>query len=521
MALDNHVVKKHPDFITSVTSKLYECTECHYKTTMKHDFNRHTSMHQGTTPSYSVTCAHCNVKLKSKRALDDHVIRKHPDFVTSVSRKIHECSMCSYKTLHKSSFDKHMTTHTTENARGGICVQCNATFKSARALDDHVVKKHPNDTASVSRKIHECTKCSYKTIFRYDLDRHMSTHPKIASSYEPKACVHCNATFKRKLWLDDHVVRKHVDFMSSVTSKLHECTKCSYKTVRKKLLVRHFLTHSYTAKSYSESCVHCNAKYQQRISLDDHIIKKHPEFITSVTSKIYECEHCVFKTIKKHDFDKHLSTHFEISPSSSSVTCIHCNDTFKSDRWRDAHIMKRHPEFTSSLTRKVYECTICPYKTILKFKFDRHMLEHPETASSYKFSSCHHCGAKFKIKADLDEHLVENHPNFIVSLSRKVYECTYCVYKTTVKKSLDKHMSSHPEADPSDKPNTCMYCNVTLCNKRVRDDHVVKKHPHLAASVNRKIFECAECSYRTILRSSFSCHMQTHSKSSTNNKSGR
>nr|CAH7729029.1 unnamed protein product [Callosobruchus chinensis] len=674
MALDNHVVKKHPDFITSVTSKLYECTECHYKTTMKHDFNRHTSMHQGTTPSYSVTCAHCNVKLKSKRALDDHVIRKHPDFVTSVSRKIHECSMCSYKTLHKSSFDKHMTTHTettlrecihcnatfksraslddhtlrkhpdfiatitrkiyecinciykttikshfnkhmsvhTENARGGICVQCNATFKSARALDDHVVKKHPNDTASVSRKIHECTKCSYKTIFRYDLDRHdasshpeavscihcnlilktkaaldehvvkkhpdsiaslarriyeclqcfykttikrnfdrhlsthsedvssceliqcdhctakfksklslddhvirkhpefiasvsrkihecpicfyktvnstsfnrhTSRHSKIASSYEPKACVHCNATFKRKLWLDDHVVRKHVDFMSSVTSKLHECTKCSYKTVRKKLLVRHFLTHSYTAKSYSESCVHCNAKYQQRISLDDHIIKKHPEFITSVTRNVYKCTKCTFKTAKKGHFDRHTLMHSGI-PSSH-------------------HVVRKHPSFIESVTSKIYECEHCVFKTIKKHDFDKHLSTH----SSYKFSSCHHCGAKFKIKADLDEHLVENHPNFIVSLSRKVYECTYCVYKTTVKKSLDKHMSSHPEADPSDKPNTCMYCNVTLCNKRVRDDHVVKKHPHLAASVNRKIFECAECSYRTISKIALNYHV--------------
>nr|CAH7729032.1 unnamed protein product [Callosobruchus chinensis] len=414
MALDNHVVKKHPDFITSVTSKLYECTECHYKTTMKHDFNRHTSMHQGTTPSYSVTCAHCNVKLKSKRALDDHVIRKHPDFVTSVSRKIHECSMCSYKTLHKSSFDKHMTTHTETTSK---CIHCNATFKSraslddhtlrkhpdfiatitrkiyecinciykttikshfnkhmsvhtengARALDDHVVKKHPNDTASVSRKIHECTKCSYKTIFR---------HPKIASSYEPKACVHCNATFKRKLWLDDHVVRKHVDFMSSVTSKLHECTKCSYKTVRKKLLVRHFLTHSYTAKSYSESCVHCNAKYQQRISLDDHIIKKHPEFITSVTRKIYECTQCVYKSLRKKSFVKHMSRHPEAVPGDSLNRCVHCNATLRSKRALDDHVVRKHPDSAAPVGRKILECTECRFKTVLKGSLAQHMLTH-------------------------------------------------------------------------------------------------------------------------------------------------
>nr|CAH7729038.1 unnamed protein product [Callosobruchus chinensis] len=647
-ALDDHVIRKHPDFVTSVSRKIHECSMCSYKTLHKSSFDKHMTTHTETTSSAGLReCIHCNATFKSRASLDDHTLRKHPDFIATITRKIYECINCIYKTTIKSHFNKHMSVHT-ENARGGIffrCFHCETTFKSKLAVDYHVVEQHPNFIASIARKIYECTKCGYKTIFKYHFERHMSTHPKIASSYEPKACVHCNATFKRKLWLDDHVVRKHVDFMSSVTSKLHECTKCSYKTVRKKLLVRHFLTHSYTAKSYSESCVHCNAKYQQRISLDDHIIKKHPEFITSVTrnvykctkctfktakkghfdrhtlmhsgipssrklftcihcdvtvkgkmvltehvlkkhpdfassitekintcticnfkttmkhhfdrhmsvhsgipsssktfmcmycdavlkrrnaltdhvvrkhpsfiesvtSKIYECEHCVFKTIKKHDFDKHLSTHFEISPSSSSVTCIHCNDTFKSDRWRDAHIMKRHPEFTSSLTRKVYECTICPYKTILKFKFDRHMLEHPETASSYKFSSCHHCGAKFKIKADLDEHLVENHPNFIVSLSRKVYECTYCVYKTTVKKSLDKHMSSHPEADPSDKPNTCIHCNATFKNKGSLNDHILKKHPDFVSSITKKINTCTTCNFKTTIKHQFDRHMSVHS----------
>nr|CAH7729036.1 unnamed protein product [Callosobruchus chinensis] len=644
MALDNHVVKKHPDFITTI----HECTKCAYRTILKHDFDKHNVLiHPEILSPFKLReCIHCNATFKSRASLDDHTLRKHPDFIATITRKIYECINCIYKTTIKSHFNKHIfaksnfrknqlqvvsrkagrksficynCNHNVHSKRHLIshlkthvdnfasqvtidissdsetvfrCFHCETTFKSKLAVDYHVVEQHPNFIASIARKIYECTKCGYKTIFKYHFERHMSTHPKIASSYEPKACVHCNATFKRKLWLDDHVVRKHVDFMSSVTSKLHECTKCSYKTVRKKLLVRHFLTHSYTAKSYSESCVHCNAKYQQRISLDDHIIKKHPEFITSVTrnvykctkctfktakkghfdrhtlmhsgipsshrhmsvhsgipsssktfmcmycdavlkrrnaltdhvvrkhpsfiesvtSKIYECEHCVFKTIKKHDFDKHLSTHFEISPSSSSVTCIHCNDTFKSDRWRDAHIMKRHPEFTSSLTRKVYECTICPYKTILKFKFDRHMLEHPETASSYKFSSCHHCGAKFKIKADLDEHLVENHPNFIVSLSRKVYECTYCVYKTTVKKSLDKHMSSHPEA------GMCIHCKETFKNKIWLDDHVVKKHPNFITSVTSKLYECSQCIYKTVIERSFDQHMSMHSATASTHK---
>nr|CAH7729043.1 unnamed protein product [Callosobruchus chinensis] len=453
----------------------------------------------------SFTCYNCNRIVYSKQDLIIHM---------KVHDKNFSCKATVYDDSHNNSY--------TAKSYSESCVHCNAKYQQRISLDDHIIKKHPEFITSVTRNVYKCTKCTFKTAKKGHFDRHTLMHSGIPSSRKLFTCIHCDVTVKGKMVLTEHVLKKHPDFASSITEKINTCTICNFKTTMKHHFDRHMSVHSgIPSSSKTFMCMYCDAVLKRRNALTDHVVRKHPSFIESVTSKIYECEHCVFKTIKKHDFDKHLSTHFEISPSSSSVTCIHCNDTFKSDRWRDAHIMKRHPEFTSSLTRKVYECTICPYKTILKFKFDRHMLEHPETASSYKFSSCHHCGAKFKIKADLDEHLVENHPNFIVSLSRKVYECTYCVYKTTVKKSLDKHMSSHPEADPSDKPNTCMYCNVTLCNKRVRDDHVVKKHPHLAASVNRKIFECAECSYRTILRSSFSCHMQTHSKSSTNNKSGR
>nr|CAH7729035.1 unnamed protein product [Callosobruchus chinensis] len=560
VSLDDHILKKHPEFVTSITRKIYKCSKCVYQTTVKNHFNDHMSVHPETATGcicmycnaslkskralddhMSVTCAHCNVKLKSKRALDDHVIRKHPDFVTSVSRKIHECSMCSYKTLHKkdvSSCELIQCDHCTAKFKSKLslddhvirkhpefiasvssdsetvfrCFHCETTFKSKLAVDYHVVEQHPNFIASIARKIYECTKCGYKTIFKYHFERHMSTHPKIASSYEPKACVHCNATFKRKLWLDDHVVRKHVDFMSSVTSKLHECTKCSYKTVRKKLLVRHFLTHSYTAKSYSESCVHCNAKYQQRISLDDHIIKKHPEFITSVTRKVYECTICPYKTILKFKFDRHMLEHPETASSYKFSSCHHCGAKFKIKADLDEHLVENHPNFIVSLSRKVYECTYCVYKTTVKKSLDKHMSSHPEADPSDKINACIHCNATFKNKADLDEHVVRRHPNFTSSLSRKIYECTQCVYKSLRKKSFVKHMSRHPEAVPGDSLNRCVHCNATLRSKRALDDHVVRKHPDSAAPVGRKILECTECRFKTVLKGSLAQHMLTHFK---------
>nr|CAH7729042.1 unnamed protein product [Callosobruchus chinensis] len=554
----NRIVYSKQDLIIhmKVHDKNFSC-----KATVYDDSHNNVSEAIGAASSHKIlNCALCNATFKTARGRDDHLVKQHPNSIASVDRTIHECTKCAYRTILKHDFDKHNVLIHPEILspfKLRECIHCNATFKSRASLDDHTLRKHPDFIATITRKIYECTKCGYKTIFKYHFERHMSTHPKIASSYEPKACVHCNATFKRKLWLDDHVVRKHVDFMSSVTSKLHECTKCSYKTVRKKLL-------------------------------DDHIIKKHPEFITSVTRNVYKCTKCTFKTAKKGHFDRHTLMHSGIPSSRKLFTCIHCDVTVKGKmvltehvlkkhpdfassitekintcticnfkttmkHHFDRHIMKRHPEFTSSLTRKVYECTICPYKTILKFKFDRHMLEHPETASSYKFSSCHHCGAKFKIKADLDEHLVENHPNFIVSLSRKVYECTYCVYKTTSKIALnyhvvkkhpsfitsvtkrtyecakclyktifkhlfDRHMLMHPEIASSYTPGMCIHCKETFKNKIWLDDHVVKKHPNFITSVTSKLYECSQCIYKTVIERSFDQHMSMHSATASTHK---
>nr|CAH7729041.1 unnamed protein product [Callosobruchus chinensis] len=515
------------------------------KATVYDDSHNNVSEAIGAASSHKIlNCALCNATFKTARGRDDHLVKQHPNSIASVDRTIHECTKCAYRTILKHDFDKHNVLIHPEILspfKLRECIHCNATFKSRASLDDHTLRKHPDFIATITRKIYECINCIYKTTIKSHFNKHMhmSTHPKIASSYEPKACVHCNATFKRKLWLDDHVVRKHVDFMSSVTSKLHECTKCSYKTtIFKHLFDRHMLMHPEIASSYTPGmCIHCKETFKNKIWLDDHVVKKHPNFITSVTSKLYECSQCIYKTVIERSFDQHMSMHSATASTHKPNPCIHCNATFKNKGSLNDHILKKHPDFVSSitkkintcttcnfkttikhqfdrhmsgsLTRKIYECTLCPYKTVFKYKLDRHMLKHAETD---KINACIHCNATFKNKADLDEHVVRRHPNFTSSLSRKIYECTQCVYKSLRKKSFVKHMSRHPEAVPGDSLNRCVHCNATLRSKRALDDHVVRKHPDSAAPVGRKILECTECRFKTVLKGSLAQHMLTHFK---------
>ncbi|VEN34632.1 unnamed protein product, partial [Callosobruchus maculatus] len=101
------------------------------------------------------------------------------------------------------------------------------TFTTKVSLDDHKIRTHPDFISSITSKIHECTICTFKTTVKGYFDRHVLKHPEIASDFKLRTCIHCNATYQSKMALNDHVVRKHPEFVTSVTSKLHECTKCT------------------------------------------------------------------------------------------------------------------------------------------------------------------------------------------------------------------------------------------------------------------------------------------------------
>nr|CAH7765739.1 unnamed protein product [Callosobruchus chinensis] len=376
-------------------------------------------------------------------------------------RKSFSCYNCDYTVYYKSNLIRHMKQHDKKSKfiasvpdkhnrcihssryKRSICVHCNMSFKKKMLRDNHVVTKHPSFITSISRKIYECTNCSYKTTIKYNFARHLPTHTETGSN----TCSHCNVSFKCKISLDDHLVKKHPNFIDSVTRKIYECTKCNYKTTFKNNFERHNVS-VHTASLLNEKlmCIHCKESFKSKESLDEHIVRNHPEFITSVGRKIYECIQCTYKTVLRANFLRHTSIHLKGGSNDKLPRCIHCTESFKSKESLDGHIVRKHPDFITSVDRKIYECTKCEYKTIMKSHFDMHTSIHPGNASSCKIRQCIHCNATFKSNRALDSHVVKVHPYFISSVGRKVYECTKCVYKTTFKNNFERHVVVHPES---------------------------------------------------------------------------
>nr|CAH7716504.1 unnamed protein product [Callosobruchus chinensis] len=257
---------------------------------------------------------------------------------------------------------------------------------------------------------------------------------RIARPLNIYVCSQCNKVFKKKTTLDEHVIKKH---------EIFERKDCYYKTTDEINLKKHNLIHS-GANSELFSCHYCNAKLKRRQILDNHIVRKHPDFLESVKRKIHECSQCMYKTVFKPSFKRHLLMHGDIGCSEQQSICEHCNAAFKSKRLLDAHIVKQHPKFIASVTSKIHKCSYCTYKTIRRQSLNKHMMEtHPDHAASVKITPCKHCTMTFNSKYDLDDHIVRKHQEFIGSVTRKVFECSYCSYKTVRTNKSEKHILSH------------------------------------------------------------------------------
>nr|CAI5856719.1 unnamed protein product [Callosobruchus analis] len=525
-SLDDHIVKAHPDFIASVSRKVQECSRCTYKTILTRHLKRHTLAKHPDIAGNLITnkCTYCNKTFTTKESLEDHIVKAHPDFIAYVSRKVHKCTKCSYKTVQTSKLKRHMAKHPDGHnlakhpdiAGNRVlirCIYCNKTFTSKLSLDDHIVKKHPDFIVSVSRKVHECSRCTYKTILTSHLKGHnLAKHPDIAGNRVLIRCIYCNKTFTSKLSLDDHIVKKHPDFIASVSRKVHECSRCTYKTTFTSCLKGHIRA-KHPDIAYNiiiNRCIYCNKTFTSKLSLDDHIVKRHPDFIASVSRKVHECSRCTYKTIITSHLKGHnLAKHPDIAGNRVLIRCIYCKKTFTSKRSLEDHIVKTHPDFIASVSSKIHECIRCTYKTTNIRNFKKHsMVKHPEISGNRICTKCAHCNAKFRSKLRLDDHVVNKHPDFIGSVTSEIYECTKCTYKTTTSTNFREHsMVKHPEIFGNRICSRCTYCNKTFMKKRTLDNHIVKRHTELIASVSRKIHRCTKCTYKTTINYNLKRHV--------------
>ncbi|XP_049271086.1 zinc finger protein 28 isoform X3 [Rhipicephalus sanguineus] len=104
--------------------------------------------------------------------------------------------------------------------------------------------------ASVRGRLHSCQQCTYVTLDKSTMNRHLQKH----MGELPFQCHMCPAAFTRPSKLADHM-RTHTG------ERPYSCVHCNACFSTKSHLVRHIRTHT---GEHPFSCVHCSATFVQK-----------------------------------------------------------------------------------------------------------------------------------------------------------------------------------------------------------------------------------------------------------------
>nr|CAI5857418.1 unnamed protein product [Callosobruchus analis] len=453
------------------TKGLFSCYDCNYTANHKFHLSRHMNTHKKakrksgyrTYKNRINHCKHCKVVYKSKAVLDDHVLKKHPEFFASVTSKIHGCEICIYKTTIKAELDRHMLKH--PDVKIKIDPDSFDNWKEYYITPDDI------------KRLQIQTKTSTPTdrTETFDTEINLSEYG-VAKVFETVDVKHeeINSVSQENIFIQEDQILH--------SNGLFSCYHCNYTSNHKHHLTRHMNTHEKGKKrsSYKSNsprkykrrishCKHCKAVYKSKAVLEDHVLKKHPEFIASVTSKIHGCEICTYKTKIKSEFDRHMLKHPDVK---SNYKIKIEQDSF--ENWNEYYIT---PDDIKRLQIQTKTGTSADRTETLDK--DVHLNEYRISKVFERVDIKHE-----KINSVSQEKIVKQEDQILQS--KGLFSCYDCDYTANTKLHLSRHMNTHnkKKRGPSYKSKEprpykssiihCKHCKAVYKSKAILEDHVLK-----------------------------------------------
>lgn len=227
------------------SNKKHKCEECNFKTSHFNSLKRHLNHHRSKKDTETFECYQCGFKTTVKFKLISHMQwhQKEKKFIYLSDRKRpygfypNHCPDCDYQTNDKSNMRRHLMKHGRLIERCFNCFHCDYHTSRKDALIIHISRKHRPKIEKVKGKL-ECNECGLEANSKTNLEIHKSTH-KDVKHMKVHECTECSYKTIYKNGLTRHIASHR-----ALEENMFSCYLCNYKAVRKDELKNHIGRHN-------------------------------------------------------------------------------------------------------------------------------------------------------------------------------------------------------------------------------------------------------------------------------------
>lgn len=223
----NKVAENCPLLAHKVAS-VVKCDVC--KVTIRKDkLQSHLKMHQ---PKLKCAIRQCDSNFATKAEKRRHEEQVHAIKIPSLKKGLKRCMFCMKWYAHN-RLNEHITRqHKDEAIKCDFGISCPKFFKTMSEKNEHFLKVH-----AAGRQELKCIYCSKMVFGKGQLLKHISRkHAEIRIRCK---LVGCGQYFLSQVECDKHFYEEHV--VKDGSLKWFQCSNCSFKSIRKWNLEKHFL----------------------------------------------------------------------------------------------------------------------------------------------------------------------------------------------------------------------------------------------------------------------------------------